>query len=285
MRSHIRETLELIGAIDSSRLELLSDRTRDRIIPVYRDPETEVVFIDDFFVGLQEYRDGSFRPSNETPSYEDELDTRRRVDSLRQYFYGRDVLDFGCGKGSFLRGIIDSVSSGYGVELHLSSREALIKDGIPCFEELASVPTHLDAAFMFHVLEHLPNPIEVLQEVREHLKPDVGLLVVEVPHARDFLITDLKSRPFIEATLWSQHLVLHTRESLARLLRAAGFRSVRIQGVQRYGLANHLTWLAHGKPGGHRDPLASIESHDLNAAYGAALAARDRTDTLLAFAH
>jgi hypothetical protein len=137
---------------------------------------------------------------------------------------------------------------------------------------------------MFHVLEHLSNPLSVLAQLRDILKPDNGTLVVEVPHANDFLISQLHCKPFIDFTLWSQHLVLHTRDSLYKLLSAAGFVDIRIAGVQRYGLANHLTWLSEGKPGGHKGPLSLLETADLSQAYQSALAAQDCTDTLVAIA-
>ena len=89
----------------------------------------------------------------------------------------------------------------------------------------------------------------MLGELHSIFESDEGTLVVEVPHARDFLITQLQCESFTNFSLWSQHLVLHTRDSLQKLLSAAGFVDIHIIGVQRYGLANHLTWLSEGKPG------------------------------------
>ena len=137
---------------------------------------------------------------------------------------------------------------------------------------------------MFHVLEHLPDPLPVLRAIRGKLAAESGMLVVEVPHARDFLLSELHNEAFTAFTLWSQHLVLHTRESLSLLLRAAGFVDVEVVGVQRYGLANHLTWLSEGKPGGHQGALARLETEALGDAYAAALAGIDATDTLVATA-
>jgi hypothetical protein len=137
---------------------------------------------------------------------------------------------------------------------------------------------------MFHVLEHLPDPLKVLSELHSILEPDKGTLIVEIPNANDFLISQMQCESFINFSLWSQHLVLYTRDSLHKLLSAAGFVDIRITGVQRYGLANHLTWLSEGKPGGHRGQLAFFENADLSMAYQSALAAQDSTDTLVAIA-
>ncbi len=125
------------------------------------------------------------------------------------------------------------------------------------------------------------STLAVLAELRITLEPQEGILVVEVPHANDLLISQQQCKLFIEFTLWSRHLVLHTRDSLQKLLGAAGFQDIQIKGVQRYGLANHLTWLSDGRPGGHKGRLSLLESQGLTQAYEAAL---DCTDTLVAMA-
>ena len=55
-------------------------------------------------------------------------------------------------------------------------------------------------------------------------------------------------------------------------------------GVQRYGLANHVTWLSEGKPAGHRGLLAIFETADLSMACQSGLTAQDSTDTPVAIA-
>jgi len=281
--SKVRETLESIGAITPTNVVEFASRTRDRELPVLRDTQSGVIFIEDYYAGDDEYLIGEYRDDSSTSNLEDLLDTERRVDSFRQFYVGRRVLDFGCGQGNFLRAVHATTISAFGCELQRSFNEALSRDGIPCFYEISEIPT-IETAFMFHVLEHLPDPLAVLAELRSSLEPGEGTLVVEVPNANDFLINALDCKPFIDFTLWSQHLVLHTRESLHKLLNAAGFCDIRITGVQRYGLANHLTWLSEGKPGGHKGPLSLLETTDLSRAYQSALAAQDCTDTLVAVA-
>jgi len=108
-------------------------------------------------------------------------------------------------------------------------------------------------------------------------------LIVEVPHANDFLISFLNLQAFKEFTFWSEHLILHTRQSLEIFLREAGFKNIRIQGFQRYPLANHLHWLAKGKAGGHKH-WHHLQTDELNRAYASMLASLDKTDTLIAVA-
>ena len=45
--------------------------------------------------------------------------------------------------------------------------------------------------------------------------------------------------------------MLHSSNSLVKLLEKSGFEIVESTSVQRYGLSNHLYWLSMGQPGGH----------------------------------
>ena len=112
----------------------------------------------------------------------------------------------------------------------------------------------------------------------------ISKLIIEVPHANDFLLKTISNKDFKNFTLWSQHLVLHTRVSLYRFLQCVGFEQINITGVQRYPLSNHLNWLANGRPGGHKSSLSIIDSKNLNEEYENALARIDATDTLVALA-
>jgi hypothetical protein len=121
----------------------------------------------------------------------------------------------------------------------------------------------------------------VIQELKKKLVLG-GTLIVEVPHAKDFLLNYMTSKPFKNFTLWSQHLILHTRVSLERFFKRTSFDHLTVQGIQRYNLANHLTWLAHGLPGGHKKPISVIETKELQSAYENSLRMIDATDTLIA---
>jgi hypothetical protein len=78
-------------------------------------------------------------------------------------------------------------------------------------------------------------------------------------------------------------LILHTRQSLEIFLREAGFGDICVIGYQRYPLANHMYWLANGKPGGHKEWPFLLDA-ELDKAYRNLLAQMDKTDTLIAVA-
>ena len=81
------------------------------------------------------------------------------------------------------------------------------------------------------------------------------LLIIEVPHANDFLISEYNCNEFKKFTFWSEHLILHTEKSLLNLLNKVGFSNIEITYYQRYNIFNHLNWLFNGKPGGHKNNI------------------------------
>lgn len=288
---NIFDLLCRLGMTSAETREVYSHRTRDvDPLTVYRDKVSGVIYIDGFYVGDDQYQEGQYRKAQQSvigagaADFEDLRDTERRLAACKRYIAGKSVLDFGCGRGSFLLAARHLATSVAGIELQQDYRDLLAADGVSAhagFEQLGS--SVFDVITLFHVLEHLPDPEAILKQTADRLSGG-GLLVVEVPHARDFLLSGVDCEAFRNFTLWSQHLVLHTRESLRRLLQLAGYRDIVIEGVQRYPLSNHLKWLAEGKPGGHRSQLSALESDDLFEAYSASLARMDATDTLIAYA-
>jgi len=113
--------------------------------------------------------------------------------------------------------------------------------------------------------------------------PDGATLIIEVPHARDALIDLYDCDSFKKFSFWSQHLILHTAESLRIFLQETGFRVEAINFIQRYPVSNHLHWLSRGMPGGH-NKWCFLDTPDLRNAYAASLGKSGISDTLIAIA-
>lgn len=285
------QLLDDLGAVCADRLEEYHPRVRDRDdIAVLRCPVSDVIVlssIDHVEASYYEQREalaeGTYAVHGEkvdTPRLEDNV---RRADDFGGYIRGKRWLDVGCGLG----GMLDEMASeaGWAGGLEPNRERAAIVAG-KGHEVVGSIDEidggSLDVVTLFHVMEHLTEPVEVMAGLRRALKPG-GVALVEVPHARDALFALYDCEPFKNFTFWSEHLVLHTRQSLALVLAAAGFESVEISGYQRYPLANHLHWLAKQRPGGH-EAWRFLASPGLQSEYEATLARLDRTDTLIAVA-
>jgi len=207
-------------------------------------------------------------------------DDERRAKQFGALLRGKVWLDVGTGLGGLLDLMHGKVKSMAAVEPQPGSRNELARLGYQTFENIQDAPNNTyDVVTLFHVFEHIPSPLEALKAVSAKLVKR-GKLIIEVPHAGDALITWYGSELFKNFTFWSEHLILHTRESLRTFARAAGFDNILVEGYQRYPLANHLHWLAQGKPGGHIE-WSQFQDHDLDGAYLKVLSKLNLTDTLV----
>ncbi len=135
-----------------------------------------------------------------------------------------------------------------------------------------------DLITLFHVVEHFYKPHDEFSTIYDLLNPG-GLLIVETPNAQDALLTTYQSEPFSNFTYWSHHPMLHSQTPLTSLISSTGLKVIQSVGIQRYGLANHLHWMALGLPGGHVH-WDKLISGDTEKAYEKDLAFNEIGDTI-----
>ncbi len=264
---------------------LLSEHCRDAQVKVFQDSVSGVIYLDPHYNGReQDYYINKVIPSSPIPRNDmDIADTLRRSALLRPYLANKRWLDFGCGPGYQLRHDSSLAKAHLGLELNSANLMALQQDGYQVADQLTSAESFQpELISLFHVLEHLDDPVSSLHNISQSASPQARL-IVEVPHGRDWLVQNGPT-VFRDFTFWSEHLVLHTRESLRYLLEQAGWQVEQVCAVQRYPVWNHLAWFKQGQPTGLGATLAEPTSLALHQAYEAYLAARDQTDTLLALA-
>lgn len=212
---------------------------------------------------------------------EEKMDTERRATMLSPLVKGKRVLDFGCGTGAVAAAMKEAGADVCVVELNQAQREGISKDwGIKAVREVKDLDGSFDLITLFHVLEHLPDPVATLKELKAKLSAG-GKILVEVPHAEDALVALYDSAPFKDFTYWSLHLYLFNEATLKAVFTKAGFTGVEVDYLQRYNLSNHLHWLAKGKPGGH-EVWKHLSSAELDLSYARKLADLKLTDTLIA---
>ena len=210
-------------------------------------------------------------------------DARRRFEQFSKVVANKKWIDVGTGAGGILDLLSAVARETLAVEPQEKARQSLIEAGYRVFPSVEELPGgDFEVATLFHVFEHLTDPVGTLELLRSKMAPGAKL-IVEVPHAKDFLLSFLDLEAFKSFTFWSEHLILHTRNSLTLFLEKAGFSNISVEGCQRYPLANHLYWLAKAKPGGH---LAwdHLRTFALDTAYADMLSRLDNTDTLIAVA-
>ena len=210
-------------------------------------------------------------------------DVERRVKALNiqtKDDKGSSLLDVGCGGGEMLMALSDDFEV-FGIEPEKSMREKIISNGFKCWESNVE-PINLKLKFnvitLFHVIEHIYNPFEILKSCFDLLEQG-GRIYIETPNADDALLTTYKCEAFENFTYWSHHPMLHTNESLSACLEKVGFKVEYTRGVQRYSLSNHIFWLTSGKPGGH-EVLKELFSKETLEKYDSDLISQGKNDTI-----
>ena len=205
--------------------------------------------INENFYKLGKMHNSKFNPDNwEKNSYPDDF---RRFNFLKKQIKNKILVDFGCGAGGFLKMAREVCDKVYGIELDEKLNTRLVNQGLAMRSNINDVNEKVDFITMFHVLEHIEKPIELLQEFKNKLSDENSQIIIEVPNGNDALITLYKSKAFSHFTWWSCHLYTYNRKNIQTLVEKAGYRVNYIKNVQRYGIYNHLYWLLRGKPGGH----------------------------------
>ena len=139
---------------------------------------------------------------------------------------------------------------------------------------------NVDIITMWHVIEHLEDPIDLLKKLKGFLKPN-GRIIIETPNAEDALLSQYKSEAFADFTYWECHLYLFSNSTIRTVIEDAGLKLIAQKQIQRYPLSNHLYWLTNGKPGGHKE-WAFMNDENINSAYEKVLGMMGRADTIIA---
>ena len=256
MKNPIFDELIKLKLISKLNLITLSNKTRDKKIKVIKDLKTKIIFLEKYitsneYYSLLKYRDDDRKVSKKS---------KREIANVKNY------------------------KSLCGVELRKECTN-YIKNNIKKInisDNINSFDRKFDIITMFHVLEHIPYQIDTLKVLKSKLK-NKGKIIIEVPHAEDFLILQEELKEFKNFTFWSEHLILHTYKSLKSILLKSGFKNINIQYYQRYNFSNHLGWFLKRKPGGHNF-YKEIVSDRLNSSYCENLKKLGQTDTLIAIA-
>jgi len=152
---------------------------------------------------------------------------RRRLQRLAQVLPGRGrLLDLGCADGFFLELARAEGWQVFGIEVSRPmAEEASQKLGIPIVSSLQELPRQpFDAITLWEVIEHLPEPVITLSQLREWLHPG-GVLMLSTPNAGHWQAVRAPDR--WTACRPPAHLVLFTADSLHLALKKACLADIR----------------------------------------------------------
>ena len=287
-----------LNIINKNNLIKISNQTRDKKIPVYKDQKSKVIFLEKYITDTKyyeavKYKDNSRKNKKRTIVNIKTLkgniktskldDDKRRVLQFQKLLRNKKILDFGCGWGTFLSKL-KNIKSATGVELRTECLNHIKKKLKKIFvtNNISNLNKKFDVITLFHILEHIPYQVETLRALKQKLSKK-GKIIIEVPSAQDFLLTFENLDKFKKFTFWSEHLILHTANSLKKVLKSSGFKKIKIIYYQRYNFNNHLGWFIKNRPGGHHF-FKNVCDKTTNKNYINYLVKNKKTDTLIAIA-
>ena len=270
---------------NSQKLKKRMGSVRDnKSLDIFECIDCGLVFLsENFYINDTFYENSNMHEAFDFNKWRNEtlVDDMRRFKFLENSLINKKILDFGSGNGGFLKLAKELSENILGVELEKAVVSHYKEENIPLENNLNNINTKYDVITSFHVIEHIKEPLEILEKLSNLLEEN-GKIIIEVPNANDALLTIYENEAFSHFIYWSCHLYLYTQHTLSLLAKKAGLEVVFIKHVQRYPLSNHLYWLSKNKPGGHEKWSNFLDSKELSNAYENQLASLGATDTIIA---
>jgi 2-polyprenyl-3-methyl-5-hydroxy-6-metoxy-1,4-benzoquinol methylase len=164
-------------------------------------------------------------------------------------------LDVGCGDGRYLECMIERgvpAKNVYGVEINPQPVKDAINRGLQVRECRIETATHLpnnyfDLITMFHVIEHVAQPGQVIRRLRDLLRPN-GILAIETPNF-DSLDARVARKRFWGGYHIPRHWHIFIPESMTRLLQDSGLTvaALNFQTGHAFWMWTLHHWLKYGK--------------------------------------
>lgn len=139
------------------------------------------------------------------------------------------VLDVGCGSGSLVESLRDLGWDAEGIDTDPKAIEAGRSRGLPVrvggIEEMGYSAGSFDAITSNHVVEHVHDPLALLQECCRLLKPG-GTLIMATPNSGGWGHQRFSRHWY--ALDPPRHVFLFNRRNFARMFELAGFSEIRV---------------------------------------------------------
>lgn len=142
------------------------------------------------------------------------------------------LLDVGCSSGAFLKTAVDQGFVAEGVEpapkAALTAQSAGLKVFQGLLQEANYADNQFDAVTLFEVIEHLPQPADMLQKIHRILKKD-GILLIGTGNADSWTMAALGSRwEYLSITQHGGHISFFSPASIKMLAQRNRFEMISI---------------------------------------------------------
>jgi SAM-dependent methyltransferase len=139
----------------------------------------------------------------------------------------QNILDVGCGNGSFVEYLISEGYRSFGYDKSKKIQKYLSGKKIPMYRDLRDMPNHhFDVITCFDVIEHTTDPHILIQSIKKKLKKN-GVLMMTTPNARGFSSLILSQKWWVFGP--TAHFILFSPRSLQLFLSRMGFELLDIR--------------------------------------------------------
>jgi 2-polyprenyl-3-methyl-5-hydroxy-6-metoxy-1,4-benzoquinol methylase len=152
---------------------------------------------------------------------------RWKKNIISQFSQTGSILDFGCGSGEFLNVLQKANWNIAGVEpSELARKKALVLTGNIIYSSLNEIQgKEFDSITAWHVIEHVPAPLQTIQQLKSHLKKS-GTIFIAVPNYQSPDAKRYKNH-------WAgfdvpRHLWHFSKQSMHTLLEKSGLEVIKI---------------------------------------------------------
>lgn len=159
---------------------------------------------------------------------------KERMSQINTFKAKGKLLDVGCAVGYFLETAKQKGWHAFGVEISYFASKHARDSGLDVFtgtlKEAKYPAQYFDVVTLWHVLEHMEDPLDHLEEVHRILKKS-GLIAIEVPNIGSKRFKKLRGN-------WDQlkpheHLYYFTPEVLGKMVKKAGFKIAKITTIPK----------------------------------------------------
>lgn len=152
---------------------------------------------------------------------------KERLNIIKKYKKKGSILDFGCGTGWFLEGAKKEFDVS-GVEYSDTLREWLLeKFNIKTYKDLNEIDNNkFDIITAFDVIEHVPDPLKLLDDLKKKLKPN-GIILIFTPNVNSLGFNYLKNKNNLLCP--PNHLFYFNKKSFNFLCKKIGLKIIETQ--------------------------------------------------------
>lgn len=203
---------------------------------VYQSPRMLETELKEFYIsGYRQIYQGTEEPDQKDIAVQ-EARSKGIINLLRDWGVEqvKRFLDIGASTGTLIENIKNEyrcdafgIEPGSAYQAYARSREIDVFGSLD--ELLASGEKKFDLISMIHVLEHLPDPVKYMKDLRFEYLDDRGKILIEVPNL------------FAHDSFEIAHLTSFSRHTLYEVMKKAGFRTIFVE--------------THGRPRSNMIPL------------------------------